>query len=80
MAANVTKKVGLFKRLWNDVPEIVGSAAFAIVGLGLTITANILYIKKDGDNRPYKPFYTVYRHDDPRVSTLKTSCEETSSV
>lgn len=35
------------------------------------INAVRIYYAKDGDNRKHKELYTVYRHDDPRVATLK---------
>ncbi|XP_072401841.1 uncharacterized protein NdufA3 [Diabrotica undecimpunctata] len=63
--------VGLIKRGWNEIPEILGSSVFGLAGIGITVYSVYLYYQKDGDNRKYKEQYTVYRHDDPRVAKLK---------
>ncbi|XP_018567231.1 uncharacterized protein LOC108907881 [Anoplophora glabripennis] len=64
--------VGLFKRGWNEIPEVVGSCILGFVGIGITTGAVYLYYKKDGDNRRYKTVYTVIRHDDPKAAKVRT--------
>lgn len=63
--------VALFKRGWNEIPEIIGSGFMAVVGLGLMGLALKQYYDKDGDNRKYKTDYTVIRHDDPRAAKVR---------
>ncbi|KAG5875689.1 hypothetical protein JTB14_023968 [Gonioctena quinquepunctata] len=63
--------VALFKRGWNEIPEVIGSSFFGVFGLGLTAFSVYCYYAKDGDNRKYKEHYTVYRHDDPRVDKIR---------
>nr|CAI5816877.1 unnamed protein product [Callosobruchus analis] len=63
--------VALFKRGWNEIPEVVGSTFMALVGVGFAATTLYRYYKNDGDNRRYKDRYTVYRHDDPRVAKIR---------
>lgn len=63
--------IGLFKRGWHEIPEVVGSTFFLFAGLGFVGASLYLYSQKDGDNRRYKDQYTVYRHDDPRVCKIK---------
>lgn len=61
----------LFKRGWNEIPEVIASSFMGLVGLGIGAAALINYQNKDGDNRRYKMEYTVYRPDDPRVKKIK---------
>ncbi|CAH1965998.1 unnamed protein product [Acanthoscelides obtectus] len=63
--------VALFKRGWNEIPEIIGSSFMGLIGIGMTGYGLYIYYAKDGDNRRYKDRYTVYRHDDPRVEKIK---------
>lgn len=65
------KSVGLLKRAWNEIPEIVGATFMGLIGIGLTASALYMYYKKDGDNRRYKFEYTVIRHDDPRACKVR---------
>lgn len=62
---------GFLMRRWNDMPEIVGSSALAL--LGITTGGFCIYYneKYDMGNKRYKAHYTVYRHDDPRVATIR---------
>ncbi|CAO1396467.1 unnamed protein product [Diamesa hyperborea] len=69
-AANKTL-VGLIKRGWNEIPEVVGSSVVGLVGIGLAGIGLVNYYRKDGDNRRYKHTYVVMRPDDPRVSKIR---------
>jgi len=62
----------LFKRGWNEIPEVIGSTFMAFIGIGLTGAALVNYYNKDGDNRKHKLEYTVIRHDDPRAAKVRT--------
>lgn len=64
--------VALIKRGMNEIPEIMLSGALGLFGIGMGSTAVYLYYQNDGDNRRHKENYTVYRHDDPRVSRIRT--------
>uniref|UniRef100_A0A182W138 Uncharacterized protein n=1 Tax=Anopheles minimus TaxID=112268 RepID=A0A182W138_9DIPT len=44
----------LFKRGWNEIPEVVGSSVIALVGIGLSVVGLTNYYRKDADNRRYK--------------------------
>lgn len=63
--------VGLFKRGWNEIPEIIGSSFMALIGLGLTGLALQTYYSKDADNRKHKLQYTVIRDDDPWAARVR---------
>ncbi|XP_071450898.1 uncharacterized protein NdufA3 [Hetaerina americana] len=63
--------VGLLKRGWNEIPEVIASSGIAILGLALGVSGLYIYYSKDGDNKRYKNEYTVYRPDDPRVKLIK---------
>lgn len=63
--------VGLLKRAWNEVPDVMGSGIMALFGLVMGTGAVVYYYKKDGDNRRYKLEYTVIRHDDPRAEKVR---------
>ncbi|VEN59231.1 unnamed protein product [Callosobruchus maculatus] len=63
--------VALFKKGWNEIPEVLGSSFMALIGVGISASALYMYYQKDGDNRRYKDRYTVYRHDDPRVARIR---------
>ncbi|XP_065162886.1 uncharacterized protein NdufA3 [Atheta coriaria] len=68
--------VALFKRGWNEIPEVIGSTFMGFVGIGLALSGLAIYQKKDGDNRKYKLEYTVIRHDDPMAKFVhKRECE-----
>lgn len=62
----------LFKRGWNEIPEVIGSTFMAVIGMGLMGAALVTYYNKDGDNRKHKLEYTVIRHDDPRAARVRT--------
>ncbi|KAH1002011.1 uncharacterized protein LOC109533122 [Dendroctonus ponderosae] len=79
MAATVRRgPLVLLKKYWNEQPELVGSGAMGILGLGLLIWGGFKYYEKDGNNRRYRGHYIVLRHDDPAVQKLKISCDVTS--
>lgn len=63
--------VALFKRGWNEIPEIIGSSFMALIGLGLSAYTLHDYYAKDGDNRKHKFEYTVIRHDDPLAARVR---------
>lgn len=72
MAAAAPSKglVALFKRGWNEIPEVIGSGALALFGAGLMVYA-CQREKANDYYRPYKLTYTVVRHDDPIVDFIK---------
>lgn len=60
----------LFIRGWNEIPEIVGSSAIAVVGLGFG--AYSVYLYQDiGEKRRYKRQFVVMRPDDPRTRFIR---------
>lgn len=63
--------VGLLKQGWNEIPEVVGSSAVALVGLGLAAAGLYNYYRKDGDNRRYKSTFVVMRPEDPRAALVR---------
>lgn len=63
--------VALFKRGWNEIPEIMGSTGMALIGVALGGYGLWKYVQDDGDNRPYRLEYTVIRDDDPRAEKVK---------
>ncbi|XP_058816335.1 uncharacterized protein LOC131679615 [Topomyia yanbarensis] len=74
MAAGAQASRGLtalFKRGWNEIPEVIGSSAMGLIGIGLTFIGAVGYYRKDGDNRRYKLDYVVMRPDDPRVAKIR---------
>ncbi|KAF5288028.1 hypothetical protein FQA39_LY15557 [Lamprigera yunnana] len=75
--AAVPKKgiVALFKRGWNEIPEVIGSSFMGLIGIGIMITAATMYYKKDGNNRKHKLEYTVIRPDDPRAAKVRTGID-----
>lgn len=64
--------VSLFKKGWNEIPEIIGSSFMGILGTIILSGAVYHYYQKDGDNRRYREVYTVIRHDDPKVAKVRT--------
>lgn len=71
MAAAQTRGLGgLFKKAWNEIPEVVGSSFMGVIGLVMIGYGIKEYYAKDGDNRKHKMQYTVIRHDDPRVAKV----------
>lgn len=64
--------VALFKRGWNEIPEVIGSSFMALIGLGLMGAGYAVYVSKDGDNRKHKLDYIVIRHDDPKAARVRT--------
>lgn len=63
--------VALLKQGWNEIPEVVGSSAVALVGIGLAGLGLYNYYSKDGDNRRYKSTYVVMRPEDPRAAKVR---------
>ncbi|XP_049777154.1 uncharacterized protein LOC126174819 isoform X1 [Schistocerca cancellata] len=63
--------VALFKRGWNEIPEVIGSSFMALIGFGLAGVGLYNYYSHDGNNRRYKELYTVYRSDDPRAARIR---------
>lgn len=57
---------------WNDIPEVIGSSALALVGVAMASFGVWNYYRKDGDNRRYKNTYVIYRDTDPRAATVRT--------
>ncbi|KAH8291574.1 hypothetical protein KR018_001249 [Drosophila ironensis] len=66
----------LFKRAWNEIPDIVGGSALALTGIVMAAIGVTNYYAKDGDNRLYKLGYVVYRHDDPRADKVRQDEDE----
>lgn len=64
------QSVGLIKRAWNEIPDIVGGSVLAIIGLGLAGIGLVNYYAHDGDNRRYKTGYVIMRPDDPRAAKV----------
>ncbi|XP_037940688.1 uncharacterized protein LOC119673476 [Teleopsis dalmanni] len=60
----------LFKRAWNEIPDVVGGTVHALIGLALTGIGLAKYYGGDGDNRKYKMAYVVMRPDDPRAAKV----------
>lgn len=69
-AASNRGLVALFKRGWNEIPEIIGACFMGVIGLGLCAASLKVYYDKDADNRRHKLAYTVIRHDDPLAQRL----------
>ncbi|KAK5646829.1 hypothetical protein RI129_005293 [Pyrocoelia pectoralis] len=67
--------VALFKRGWNEIPEIIGSGVMAVIGVGLMGLSLMTYTAKDGDNRKHKMKYTVIRDDDPRAACVRSGID-----
>lgn len=63
--------MGTLKKAWDERPELVGSGIIGVLSLGVGILSLNYYYKNNKDNRKYKQHYTVYRHDDPRVATIR---------
>ncbi|XP_063902768.1 uncharacterized protein LOC135122492 [Zophobas morio] len=65
--------MGLLKRGWNEIPDIIGSGIMGLIGIAMA-TGSVFYYYNaiDGDNRRYKEKYTVIRHDDPRAEKVRT--------
>lgn len=63
--------VALFKRGWNEIPEVVGSGVIAVIGLGIGSFGLWKYYAEDGDNRRFKSAVVIYRPDDPRVKKIR---------
>lgn len=60
----------LWKKGWNEIPEVMGSGLYAVAGVFLGSIGIYKYYARDGDNRRYKQFYVVMRPDDPRVAKI----------
>ena len=48
---------GLFKKGWNEIPEVIGSTFMALIGVGMGVVGAYNYYAKDGDNKKYKTEY-----------------------
>ncbi|XP_062565840.1 uncharacterized protein LOC134228077 [Armigeres subalbatus] len=74
MAASAPASRGLtalFKRGWNEIPEVIGSSAMALIGIGLTLVGLTNYYRKGSDNRRFKAEYVVMRPEDPRAANIR---------
>lgn len=60
----------LWKRGWNEIPEVMGSGCYAVAGVFLGSLGLYNYYARDGDNRRYKQLYVVMRPDDPRAAKV----------
>jgi hypothetical protein len=49
--------VGVFKKGWDEIPEVVATTALAVFGLSLGAVGLYKYYSNDGDNRRYKCDY-----------------------
>lgn len=63
--------VALFKRGWNEIPEVVGSGVIGVIGCFFGGYGLWRYYANDGDNRRFKSAIVIYRPDDPRVSKIR---------
>lgn len=63
--------MALFKRGWNEIPEVIGSSFIAIIGLGLSGLGVWNYYRRDCDNRRFKSTIVILRPDDPRVAKIR---------
>lgn len=57
----------LFKRGWNEIPEIMGSSFMGLLGIGMALIGYSIYGNKDEVYRKHKFNYIVVRPDDPRA-------------
>lgn len=64
-----TGLVGLFKKLWAEKPELIGSGSMAMIGIGFMVY-NLHKAYTTDKVATHHKRYTVYRHDDPRVEKL----------
>lgn len=69
-ASAARNSVGLIKRGWHELPDIVAGSVMALIGLGLTGIGLYNYYANDCDNRRYKLGYVVMRPDDPRAAKV----------
>lgn len=67
----MSRAVALFKQSCNEIPEIIGSAALALVGLSFG-GYRLYQLNRDGKETKYKIVYTIIRSDDPRVARVRT--------
>lgn len=63
--------IGLFRRGWWEIPEIMCSSGMALVGVGLGILGCYNYVKSNGDNKEFKGSYVVVRSNDPRAKLIR---------
>lgn len=63
--------VALFKRGWNEIPEVVGSSIIGLLGFGFAGAGVYNYYSKDGDNRRFKSAIVVMRPEDPRAAKIR---------
>lgn len=73
MAARAARKPlgALFKQACDEIPEVVGSVAAAVVGLGLCVGVVSYHNTHDLGNRRFKFLPTVVRPDDPRATNQR---------
>lgn len=64
--------VQLFKQGCDEIPEIMGSSAGGLVGIGIIGYALYYYNKHELWNRRFKFLPTVVRPEDPRAQNLRT--------
>lgn len=79
----MSRVYALLIRGWNEIPEIVGTTAIAIVGLGFGAYATYRHTQMGNKSR-YKQHFTIMRPDDPRTRFIRewefTYCNETKNV
>lgn len=66
-----SRMVALFKRGWNEIPEVVGSTVVALIGGVIGSYGLWNYYRLDGDNRRFKTAIVIYRPDDTRISKIR---------
>jgi len=64
------KLMALFKQGWNEIPEVMGSAIYGFIGMGMAFYGMHRIVKYDLNNHRYKTTYTVMRPDDERVNRI----------
>lgn len=65
------RPIALLKRGWHEIPEVVGSGAFGVLGIAFGIIGVYRYYKNDGEKRLFKNRPTVFRPDDPRTRFVR---------
>lgn len=73
MAARAARKPlgALFKQACDEIPEVVGSVAAAVVGTGIILGVLAYYESHDLQNRRFKYLPVVVRPDDPRATNQR---------
>ncbi|ODM93549.1 hypothetical protein Ocin01_13127 [Orchesella cincta] len=65
------KVMHLWKQGWNEIPEVMGSAFYGFIGIGIGTYGTWRYYKEERYNHRYKTTFTIYRPDDERVSRIR---------